>query len=87
MLSKLRNRRRTIALAVGAAAATALLPGLAAAHAGECEGSVGPVVAYVTTQVDGAVAGPNDQWGWAHPDGFDSTPGQAMQYFCFGKQP
>ena len=84
MLPTRRNKRLSITLIVGMLAA-AVVPGLAAASPGECEGSVGPVVKYVTTQIDGAMGGPNDQWGWAHPENKFGTPGQAIQYFCFGR--
>src|SRR3954447_4025028 len=79
MLSNHGNRKLSIALVIALLAA-AIVPGLASASPGQCERSVGEAVKYVTTQIDGAMGGPNDLWGWAHPDGKFGTPGQAMQY-------
>jgi hypothetical protein len=82
VFSKILKKRLPIALAAGILA-TAMVPGLASASPGLCEGSVGPVVKYVASITDDPMGGPNSTWGWAHPDGKPANPGQAMQYFCF----
>lgn len=82
MPSMLRNKRLSIALIVGMLSA-GVVPGLASASPGACDGVLGEAVRYATTQVDEALAGPMDNYGWAHPDDKVATPGQALQYFCF----
>ena len=82
MLSMLRTRRLSLALVIGLLAAS-VVPGLASAAPGECDGRLGDPVTYATSQVQGALAGPFDNYGWAHPDDKVSTPGQALQLFCF----
>ncbi len=82
MFSRISKKRFSIALAAGMLTA-AMVPGFATASPGQCEGSVGPVVKFVASVTDDPMGGPNSTWGWAHPDGKQANPGQAMQYFCF----
>ena len=76
------RKRLMMALAVGAFVA-AMMPGLASAAPGVCEGSVGSAAKEIA-KLDGPMSGPNG-YAWAHPDGKPVTPGQAMQFFCFEK--
>ena len=82
MSSRISKRRMSIVMAAGMLA-VAMVPGLASASPGQCDGSVGPVVKVATHTSDGPMGGPNSTWGWAHPDGKPANPGQAVQYFCF----
>jgi len=81
MSSEIAKKRLSIALVAGTLVA-AMMPGLAFAAPGECEGRIGDAVKFVTSTTDGPIGGPNSTWGWAHPDGKQANPGQAIQYFC-----
>lgn len=84
MFLKIAKRRLSIALIAGTLV-SAMLPGLAAAAPGACDGSIGQVVKFVREVNGTPMGGPNETWGWAHPDGKQANPGQAIQYFCFGR--
>jgi hypothetical protein len=82
MPKKMSKQRLSIAFAAGALVA-AMVPGLASAAPGECKGdNMGQIVKFVIGVNGTPIGGPNGDWGWAHPDGHQATPGQAFQYFC-----
>ena len=81
MSLKLSKQRLSIAFIAGSLVAV-MVPGLASATPGGCDGSIGQVVKFVTEVNGTPMGGPNETWGWAHPDGNQPNPGQAMQYFC-----
>ncbi len=82
MVLSIPKKRLSVALLIATLGA-AIVPGIAAASPGLCEGSVGPVVVYVVGVNGTPLGGPFETWGWAHPDDKTANPGQAMQYFCF----
>ena len=81
MSSKISKRRVSIALVAGVLVAAAV-PGVASAMPGECDARLGEIVKFVREVNGTPMGGPNETWGWAHPDGKQATPGQAIQYFC-----
>jgi hypothetical protein len=82
MSSKISSKRLFTALVAGTLVA-AMVPGLASAAPGECDGSIGQIVKFVKEVNGTPMGGPSETWGWAHPDGKQANPGQAIQYFCF----
>ena len=81
MSLKMSKKRLSIALSAGGLVA-AMVPGLASAAPGECQDNMGQIVKYVIGVNGTPLGGPNEDWGWAHPDNHQATPGQAFQYFC-----
>src|SRR5262245_52795177 len=82
------SKRRLSAALVAATLVAAMVPGLASASVGECEGPTSGEwinnAIHFAQQVNGTpMGGPTETWGWAHPDGKTANPGQAIQYFCF----
>ena len=84
MTSKISKKAATLAFVIGMLA-TAIAPGIALAAPGECEDvTLGQIVKDGRGINGTPMGGPNETWGWAHPDGKTANPGQAMQYYCHG---
>jgi len=81
MSSKISKQRLSVAFVAGMLVAAAV-PGVASAAPGECEDSVSGAVLFALDVNGTPIGGPKGTWGWAHPDGKQPTPGQAIQYFC-----
>ena len=75
--------KKRLSLAIAAAAFVAVLvPGVALAAPGGCEDRISNAILFAMEVNGTPMGGPTETWGWAHPDGKQPTPGQAIQYFC-----